>query len=187
LAAKDKDLIRIVEGCKKGSPGHQKELYDRFAPYMFSICNRYAKNYMDAEDIFQEGFLKVFTNIHQLRNVDAIMWWMKKIFVNEALMFYKKQPDLYRLNTYSGEQNERMIEVEMTISKISTEEISRMIQKLPNKMRLVFNMYIIEGFTHQEISDMLGISVGTSKSNLHDARKMLQARIRQLENNKKYG
>lgn len=180
MAVKDKELKRIVEGCKKGNPGDQKELYHRFASYMLSICNRYARNIMDAEDIFQEGFLKVYANIHQLKRVEAVMWWMKRIFVNEALSFYQKQPDLYRLDNIPEEKGD-LTEEETPVSKISTEEMTLMIQNLPNKMRMVFNMYVIEGYTHQEISDLLGISVGTSKSNLHDARKILQMKIRQFE------
>lgn len=188
MAVKDKDLKRIIDGCKKGKPEHQKELYDRFSSFMFSVCNRYARNYTDAEDVFQEGFLKVFTNINQLRNEAALVWWMKKIFINEALMFYKKQPDLYRIDTVSIE-GEPMIENEneTIFSRMSIEELTGLIQELPNRMRLVFNMFVIEGFSHQEISGILSISVGTSKSHLHDARKLLRARISQLVKKKNYG
>ena len=147
---------------------------------MLSLCYRYAKNKSDAKDIFQEGFLKVFENILQLRNTEAVEWWMKKIFVNEAFKFYKKQTRLYLVDNITLLENsisDYFDDNDDILSKMATEELTRIIQNLPERMRMVFNMHIIEGFSHQEIADMLEISVGTSKSHLHDARKHLQHNI----------
>lgn len=147
---------------------------------MLSLCYRYAKNKSDAKDIFQEGFLKVFENIRQLRNTDSVEWWMKRIFINEAFKFYKKQTGLYLVDNITLLENSISDYIDNNdniINKMETDQITRIIQNLPERMRMVFNLHIIEGFSHQEIADMLEISVGTSKSHLHDARKQLQHNI----------
>ncbi len=145
---------------------------------MLGLCYRYAKNKSDAEDIFQEGFLKVFENIRQLRNPEVVEWWMKKIFINEAFKFYKKQTGLYLVDDITLLENSMSDNINDDIlNKMETDELTRIIQNLPERMRMVFNMHIIEGFSHQEIANMLEISVGTSKSHLHDARKQLQRNI----------
>jgi RNA polymerase sigma-70 factor (ECF subfamily) len=168
-------LKKIIAGCIRRNVKSQKDLYERFAPLMLGLCYRYAKNKSDAEDIFQEGFLKVFENIRQLRNPEVVEWWMKRIFVNEAFKFYKKQTGLYLVDDITLLENNISDNINDDIlSKMETDELTRIIQKLPERMRIVFNMHIIEGFSHQEIANMLKISVGTSKSHLHDARKQLQ-------------
>ena len=168
-------MKKIIAGCIRRNVKSQKDLYDRFAPLMLSLCNRYAKNKSDAEDIFQEGFLKVFENIRQLRNIEAAEWWMKRIFVNEAFRFYKKQTGLYLVDDITLLENRISDNInDNVLNKMETNDLTRIIQKLPERMRMVFNMHIIEGFSHKEIADMLEISVGTSKSHLHDARKQLQ-------------
>ncbi len=168
-------MKKIIAGCIRRNVKSQKDLYDRFAPLMLSLCNRYAKNKSDAEDIFQEGFLKVFENIRQLRNIEAAEWWMKRIFVNEAFRFYKKQTGLYLVDDITLLENRISDNInDNVLNKMETNDLTRIIQKLPDRMRMVFNMHIIEGFSHKEIADMLEISVGTSKSHLHDARKQLQ-------------
>ena len=154
---------------------------------MLSLCYRYAKNKPDAEDIFQEGFCKVYENIRQLRNTEAAEWWMKKIFVNEALMFYKKQTALHLVDNVvllENSMRDNICDNNTILNNLNTDELTRIIQNLPKRMRMVFNMYVIEGFSHQEIADMLEISVGTSKSHLHDARKLLQHK---LEKTRLYG
>ncbi len=147
---------------------------------MLSLCYRYAKNKPDAEDIFQEGFCKVYENIQQLRNTEAAEWWMKKIFVNEALKFYKTQTRLNLVDDFVFLENS-ISDNNAILNKIETDELTRIIQNIPERMRMVFNMYIIEGFSHQEIAGMLKISVGTSKSHLHDARKRLQHKLKKIK------
>jgi RNA polymerase sigma-70 factor (ECF subfamily) len=174
------DIRELIRKCIRNDTGAQKELYNRFAPKMLSVCNRYASSKYDAQDIFQEGFLKIFENIKQLKNYDLIEWWMKKIFINEALKFYNNKkrdglvddPDFLK----PGPADEYGI-----LEKLGTDEIMRLIQELPERMRMVFNMYVIEGFSHSEIATILEITEGTSKSNLHDARKTLQKKISELE------
>jgi len=176
----------LIKKCIRNDSGAQKELYNLFASKMLSICHRYAKSKDDAEDIFQEGFLKVFENLYQVKNEDSMEWWMKRIFINEAYKLYNKNKkinlfeDLSILRPLSSDEYGIM-------DKLGTDEITKLIQKLPDKMRMVFNMYAIEGFSHKEISEILNISKGTSKSNLHDARKTLQRKISTLEKMKLLG
>jgi RNA polymerase sigma-70 factor (ECF subfamily) len=170
----------LINRCIRNDSGAQKELYKRFAPKMLSICHRYASSKYDAEDIFQEGFLKIFENLHQLKNYDLIEWWMKKIFINEALRLYNSRKRINLVDDLSVLRPAPVAEYGVA-EKLSTDEITQLIQKLPDRMRMVFNMYVIEGFSHSEIAAMLKISEGTSKSTLHDARKTLQKKISSLE------
>jgi RNA polymerase sigma factor (sigma-70 family) len=176
----------LIKKCISNDSGAQKKLYNLFASKMLSICYRYAKSKDDAEDIFQEGFLKVFENIHRIKNEDSLEWWMKRIFINEALKLYNKNKRISLVEDLSLIKPIQFYE-HSVLDKIGTDEITRIIQKLPDKMRIIFNMYTIEGFSHKEISEMLNISEGTSKSNLHDARKALQRRISALEKVKLWG
>ena len=180
---KTKDLIK---NCINNNTRAQKEFYDVFAPKMLSICHRYAKSTSDAEDIFQEGFLRVFENLHQVKDENALEWWMKKLFINEALKLYNKNKRISLIEDMSLVRPILSDEFNL-FAKLGTDEITRIIQMLPDKMRLVFNMYVIEGFSHKEIAEMLNISEGTSKSNLHDARKTLQRKISALEKIKLWG
>lgn len=167
---------KLVKNCIKGNTKAQKELYDLFSARMLSVCFRYAKNKTDAEDIFQSGWLKIFEKIHQLKNIDLIEWWMKKIFVNEALQFYDKTKRLvFTDEDHILDQDDRS-DIKI-IQAFHYDRITQMIQDLPDKMRMVFNLFVIEGFSHKEIAGMMDVSEGTSKSNLHDARKILQRKI----------
>lgn len=167
------DISSIIKRCIKGNADAQKHLYSLYSGKMMTVCHRYTKNVHDAHDVFQEGFLKVFENISQLKNEGMIEWWMKKIFVNESLKLYNKNKSI-EAEEESFFLSPKLSEDADVYSKLSTDEITLKIKKLPTKMRLVFNLYVIEGFSHKEISEMLDISVGTSKSNLHDARVALK-------------
>ena len=175
----------LVKCCINCDIKAQKELYDSFAPKMLSVCHRYAKSVNDAKDIFQEGFLKVFENLNQLKDTNSLEFWIRRIFVNEALRLYNNQ------------KKWTLVEITSTLfaredchnvfDKMGTDELTSLIQKLPDKMRLAFNMYVIDGYSHQEIAEAMNISVGTSKSNLHDARKALQMELKLLEKEKLLG
>lgn len=167
---------KLVEKCVKGETKAQKELYDIFSPKMLSICYRYARNKTDAEDIFQAGWLKIFENIHQLKNIDLIEWWIKRIFVNEALQFYSRIKRIVFTDEDYVFERDNKYDIKI-IQTFQHDQITKLIQGLPNKMRLVFNLYVIEGYSHKEIAGMMNVSEGTSKSNLHDARKILQQKI----------
>lgn len=174
---------KLIKDCIKGREKAQKKLYDLFSPKMLSLCYRYAKNKIDAEDIFQSGWLKIFENIDQLRNTNLLESWMKKIFVNEALQFYKRTERISFSDNYFNVENEND-NFKRIYLKFQVDEITELIQKLPNRMRMVFNLYIIEEFSHTEIAEMMNISLGTSKSQLHDARKILRKQITRLNTQK---
>jgi RNA polymerase sigma-70 factor (ECF subfamily) len=164
-----------VLGCQEGNPGAQRELYDMFKPKMFGICLRYAGNYHDAEDIMQEGFIKVFEKIHQFGFKGAFEGWIRRIMVNTALEKYRMH-----FQTVSLQDNPAGAELEQEIdvtSNIEVKELLNIIQDLTPRYRLVFNLYAIEGYSHKEISEMLQITEGTSKSNLSRARVILQEKV----------
>lgn len=168
-----KQLHSIVSRSIAGDRNAQKMLYNTLAPMMLSVAHRYANHKADAEDIFQESVLNIFKRLEQLRETEKIFGWAKKVVVHEAIRFYKKQRNLV-----FGDETPALKSIPERDSdiykKIETDELLRMIQQLPDKMRMVINLYAIEGYSHEEIAEMLGISVGTSKSNLHDARKRIK-------------
>lgn len=181
---KDLNITQIVKDCVKGKPEAQRQLYDIFSGKMLSVCYRYMSNKTDAEDVFQEGFLKVFQNISQLRNEDQVEWWMKKIFINEALQIYHKKKKIEFTDEENKLENNQYDEFNL-FSKLQSDEISKILHSLPEKMKITFNMYAIEGYSHKEIAEKLKVTEGTSKSNLHDARRILQEKINILYNEKK--
>ena len=143
---------------------------------MYSVCLRYANSKDEANDMFQQAFYLVYKNLKQVKNPEALSGWIKRIFINTALEILKKNAKFSSVENIDefddSEQNWND-----AIQKINTEEIAKLIQKLPKGCRLVFNLYIVEGYSHKEIAEQLEISVGTSKSQLHDARKTLKAAI----------
>jgi len=168
-------LEHIIKGCRDEDPKAQKELYQMFAGMMFSLCLRYADNEDEAKDNLQEGFIRVFRKIKQYRFEGSFEGWMRKIMVNISLQKYRdrlKMNPVYELERV-GEQAPE------TASDLVTEkDLLQMISELPPRYRLVFNMYAVEGYSHKEISEMLGITEGTSKSNLSRAREILQNKLK---------
>ncbi len=140
---------------------------------MLSVAHRYASSKSDAEDILQESFLNVFDRLHQLREIEKIHGWAKQIVVHEAIRFYKKKRNMVFTEDFSAEKLQSDSDSEI-YKQIELEQLLKMIQQLPDKMRMVINLFAIEGYKHDEIAEMLGVSVGTSKSNLHDARRQLK-------------
>jgi RNA polymerase sigma-70 factor (ECF subfamily) len=168
-------LHKVVRECQVNNPEAQRELYDMFKAKMFGTCLRYAGNYDDAQDILQEGFIKVFEKIHQFGFKGSFEGWIRKVMVNTAL-------EKYRLHYRQVPVDENLSEAEYNEgsdigSDIDAGELIRIIQELTPRYRIVFNLYALEGFSHKEISDMLKISEGTSKSNLSRARAILQEKV----------
>jgi RNA polymerase sigma factor (sigma-70 family) len=168
-------LEHIIKGCRDRNPLAQKELYETFKSKMFGICMRYAGNYDDAQDILQDGFLKVFEKIDQFGFKGAFEGWIRRIMVNTAL-------ERFRTNYRIININDNLKEVEHEYKgdftcDIDARELIRFVQELSPKYRIVFNLYAIEGYSHKEIGEMLGISEGTSKSNLSRARDILQEKV----------
>jgi RNA polymerase sigma-70 factor (ECF subfamily) len=168
----------VLKGCKQGKAASQEELYRRFASAMYGLCLQYASSEEDAQDILQEGFIKVFAKLDQVKNPAALPGWIRRVMINTALEKYRSQMILQRVDEVKEEQHEESEDDAM--ERITCEELVSLIQTLTPRYRMVFNLYAIEGFSHQEIGEQLGISVGTSKSNLSRARAILQEKIRTI-------
>jgi RNA polymerase sigma factor (sigma-70 family) len=172
----------IIEGCRAGKSKLQKALYERYSGKMYNICLRYAKNSDEAEDILQEGFIKVFDKINQFAGTGSFEGWIRRIMVNSALeVIRKRKIDFSVVDTkYIQDPHEYTYN---TISTLNVKELLAVIQQLPDGYRTVFNLYVIEGYQHSEIAEILGVSEGTSKSQLARARNLLQSKLNETEQN----
>lgn len=168
-------LEEIIYKCREGNSGAQTALYRLFSAKMYGVCLRYAKDTGEAEDILQEGFLRVFTKINQFEFKGSFEGWMRRIMVNTALEKFRKHDRLYPVEEMKIYESTEF--VEETISSITAGDLMRIIQELPPRYRMVFNLFAIEGYSHLEISEMMNISEGTSKSNLSRARVILQKSV----------
>jgi len=167
--AKEDELIK---GCLKRDRSAQKLLYETFSSKMFGLCYRYVKESMDAEDIVVTAFTKVFDKIGQFKNEGSFEGWIRRIVVNEALAHLRRKRSMY-IET-ELEQADREPNYDCLSDHLEAEDLLKMIQELPTGYRIVFNLYAIDGFTHKEIAEQLGISENTSKSQLSRARTYLQ-------------
>ncbi|MBA3704794.1 MAG: RNA polymerase sigma factor, partial [Bacteroidetes bacterium] len=163
-------------GCLAGEKEVFRLLYDKYAATMMGVCLRYARNSSDAEDVLQEGFIKVFDNLHQFKVKGSFEGWIRKIMVNAALGYYRTQSPL-NIYTEIEKINEHPKADYIAMDSLETEELMHMINNLPTGCKTVFNMYAIDGYSHKEIAETLKISEGTSKSQLFDARKLLKKMI----------
>lgn len=168
-------LNKIIYGCQESDPRAQKELYELFKTKMFGICLRYAGDYNDAQDILHDGFLKVFEKVGQFKFKGSFEGWIRKIIVNTALERFRTKYKLIDINDNFREVDRKA--KDNILVDISVKEILKFVQELSPRYRTVFNLYAIEGYSHKEISKMLNISEGTSKSNLSRARAILQEKI----------
>ena len=162
----------MIEGCIDGKRSCQKMLYDRFASKMLGVCMRYAKDRAEAEDMLQEGFIKVFQNIARFKNEGSFEGWVRRIMVFTAINFFKHRSRTFK-EDLDQENYDAVVEDDI-ITQISAKEIIALVQQLPEGYRVIFNLYAVEGYTHKEIGDMLGIAVGTSKSQYSRARNAMQ-------------
>lgn len=166
---------QIIEGCMRNDPAFQQRLYNMLSAKMFAVCLRYANEYNSAQDLLQEGFIKVFRNIEKFRGEGSFEGWVRRIFVNTAIEHYRKQVNMYAIHDTEVKAYEYFDN--NALENLKREDIVRSIQKLSDGYRTVFNLYVVEGYSHKEIGDMLGISEGTSKSQLARARYLLQKMI----------
>lgn len=166
-------LDQLITKCKKNNAQAQEELYKRYASTLFSVSLKYASNYADAEDVLQDAFIVIFEKIGQYKSKGSFEGWLKRITINTALQRYRKQNPLEIIN----EQNIAAVDVEVNEESIPLDFLLRIIQELPDRYRLVFNLYVMDGYSHKEISALLDISEGTSKSNLARARVTLKEKI----------
>lgn len=168
---------KLIKGCIREDKACQRELFSRLSGKMMSVCLRYARNRAEAEDILQEGFIRVFDNISKYRFEGSFEGWVRRIMVNSALKFYNKKSFKQE---FPGIENYQEQSAEPAIySQLSEKELMDLIAQLPDGYRVVFNLYIIEGYSHKEIGKMLEIGESTSRSQLTKARKMLQQQVLQ--------
>ncbi len=152
-------------------------MYEQFANQMYSLSFRYARSKDDANDIFQQAFLLVYKNLNQLRNPKALSGWVKSIFINTALDYCKKNYNSHVLSIEHYENIGLPHNLNKAVSNIEMNELRVIIQQLPEQYKKVFNLYVIDGFSHKEISVQLSVSIGTSKSHLFHARRLLKNEI----------
>ncbi len=164
---------QLVERCRENDLVAQRKLYDTHHPVMLAVCMRYTNDKEEAQDVLQEGFIKVFKNIHRYEGKGSLQGWIRKIMVNTALEHYRKNKK--RQADVSIDQTTLMMpSVNTTLDEIQAKDIMAFIQRLPAGYRMVFNLYAIEGYSHEEIAEQLGISVNTSYSQYHRARGLLK-------------
>lgn len=174
---------QLIEGCLRGERWAQKELYEAFYGKMLVVCMRYASQPEDARDILNEGYIKVFRYLARYQIGTSLECWIRRIMINTAIDFYRKQLR-HRTEDIDNARHTASEEADV-ISQYTAKELMAVIQQLPPSYRTVFNLYAIEGFSHKEIGDMLGITESTSRSNLVKARTKLKAMLSDLYPNKK--
>ncbi|MFN3840317.1 MAG: RNA polymerase sigma factor [Cyclobacteriaceae bacterium] len=173
----------LVEGCLNGDRACQKALYDRYCRKMMVVCLRYSKSTLEAEDILQEGFVRVFQGLKGFRHDAKLETWMTRIMVNTALNHHRKKLYLYPMVDV---QEMDFPQQEMSLSGLQFSQLLEMIQSLPQGCQAVFNLFAMEGYSHKEIAEMLGISEGTSKSQYARARALLIEKINNEGHNRSY-
>ena len=167
-------LKKIIKRCKKGELKAQEELYRLFAGKLFAVSLKYSRNYQEAEDNLQEAFITIFKKIEQYKNKGSFEGWMKRITINTALQTYRRQTVFRIIDENAIEESE---EVNLREEEVSLDFLLKIIQELPDRYRMVFNLYVLDGYSHKEIAKLLNISVGTSKSNLARARQNLKEKL----------
>lgn len=166
----------LIDACLKGDRAAQRALYERFKSDMFRVCLRYASNREDAEDYLQEGFITVFRDLQQFRGDGPLGGWIRMVMVRAALQQLRKKKmaivDLEGLPELSANGHHLDVNAQM-----DAERLTRLIQLMPPGYRTVFNLYVVDGYSHDEIADMLGITASTSKTQLYKARHWMQSRV----------
>ncbi len=173
----------LIDGCLRGDSKMQEELYKRFAPKMYAVCLRYSNNTENAQDLLQEGFIKIFRNLNRFRNEGSFEGWIRRIFVNTSIEFFRKKTNLFSIT----EKDDLIVEDGSlnALDKLAEKDIIKLVQELSPGYRAVFNLYAIEGYSHKEIGNMLNISEGTSKSQLARAKGVLQKKVEQFLDEKR--
>lgn len=166
-------LDQLIKKCKKQDAKGQEQLYKLFGSKLFSICLKYSPDYTSAEDTLQDSFITIFEKIGQFKNQGSFEGWLKRVTINTALQKYRKQKVFEIVNEEQIEE----VEIEIDDDDVSLDYLLSIIQQLPDRYRLVFNLYVLDGYSHKEIAEMLSISIGTSKSNLARARYILKEKI----------
>ena len=168
--------IDLIKGCLDEDRRMQEELYRRFSPRMYALCLRYVGTHEDAEDVLQEGFIKVFKKLDSFRKEGSFEGWIRRVFVNTAIEHFRRKR---YLQTISEKEEDIIGGTDISVlDKMAVKDVVALIKELAPGYRTIFNMYVIDGYTHKEISDILNISEGTSKSQLSRAKVILQSLVK---------
>lgn len=165
----------LVRGVLDGKLSYQKEFFERYAGIMMTVCRRYARHRLEAEDILQDAFIRAFQNLKQFNFKGSLEGWVRRIVINTALKVVAKKS--FKSEIYADDYSNDQIIEPIAISNLHEEDILALIEELPHGYRVIFNMYEIEGFSHKEIAEMLSIKQSTSRSQLMKAKRLLQKKI----------
>ena len=171
------EIKNIINGCLLGNRRDQELLYRRYAAKLYAVCLQYSGNDEEARDILQEGFIKIFENLVHYKYEGSFDGWVRRIMVNTALEKYRSKHNLYRVDDIDQIPEQNAEPDNEDYAGLGARDLMEIIRELPPRYRIVFNLFAIEGYSHKEISDMMSISEGTSKSNLSRARVILQRRV----------
>lgn len=174
---KKKEYQDIVDGCTQHEPTAQKRLYERFCGKMMAVCCRYVKSREEAEDILQEAFLKVFQNIHKYGFQGSLEGWIRRIMVNTAIDYIRKNKALVMETQLNENQHDAVNDDADALANLEVDYLMQIIQELPDGYRLVFNMFAIEGYSHNEIAEQLNITASTSRSQYARAKGFIKKRL----------
>lgn len=173
---------KLIADCLSGKRKAQSELYNRYAPVLYGICLRYASSHFEAQEMLQEGFIKVFSSLSSFSSKGSFEGWVKRIVVNNALNYIRSNSSqkLFADFKDAEEMADIVTETDESSPPPDTDTMLRLIQQLPEGYRMIFNLYVFENFTHKEIAETTGISENTSKTQLMRARQLLQIKISEL-------
>ncbi|MEM0932790.1 MAG: sigma-70 family RNA polymerase sigma factor [Bacteroidota bacterium] len=169
------DLEELIHNCKSGKRTAQAELYRKYSGVLFGMCLKYSRNKIEAEDNLHDSFITIFAKIEQYNFKGSFEGWIKRVAINTVLQKYRKEQYMDVVSENLGEDT---IELDTEELDVSLSTLLGHIQDLPNKYRITFNLYVLDGYSHKEISEMLGTSTGTSKSNLARAKMILREKIK---------
>ena len=170
------NLDRIIDKCKQGDRQAAEKIYQIFSAKMFALCLRFSKDRADAEDTLQDGFIKIFTSIGLYTGKGSFEGWMKRIMINTAMEKFRKNPPLQIVEELPEIEDNEDIDEEVSIPE---EVLADFVNQLPERYKMVFNLYVIEEMSHKDIAALLGINEGTSKSNLARAREILKRKVKE--------
>ena len=166
-------LKQLIQKCSNNDTKAQSELYHLFSSKLFSLCLKYSRNYAEAEDNLQDAFVTIFNKVSQYKNKGSFEGWLKRITINTALQCYRNKGFFEIINENTIED----VTLDVEEDNITIDYLLSIIQELPDRYRLVFNLYVLDGYSHKDIASMLEIAIGTSKSNLARARQILKDKI----------
>ncbi|MFT3740062.1 MAG: RNA polymerase sigma factor [Breznakibacter sp.] len=171
---------QMIKDCQQGKRQAQRAIYELLAPKMYAVCLRYTHNQAEAEDCLQDGFVKVFNRIGDFRFEGVFEGWVRRIIVNTVIEQFRKKPQVRGYDALENLSDEPLHE-DMDVGGLNAAFLLELVRELPPQYQIVFSLYAIEGYPHEEIAQKLGINVGTSKSNLSRARKWLQQRLAMVQ------